>query len=67
MFGDLTSSSWKGVGGRESTWERGEWKFGTAKEAAGKKGARRMSEGVGAGGRKDRSGRTGHVCRAIGR
>lgn len=30
----------------------GEGKFGMAKEAADKKGARRMSEGVGAGGRR---------------
>lgn len=68
MFGDLTSS-WAVVGGGwgESTWERVEWKFGTAKEAAGKKGARRMSEGVGVGGRKDRSRGTGHMCRTIGR
>lgn len=46
----------EGVGERSKR-ERGEWKFGTAKEAAaGKKGARRMSEGVEAGGRKDRRG-----------
>lgn len=40
--------------------------IGKAKEAADKKGARRMSGGVGAGGRKDRMG-VRHVCRAIGR
>lgn len=63
MFGDLTSL--RGGGWAKSTRMLGA-SGGMVEEAADKKGARRMSEGVGAGGRKDRLG-VRHVCRAIGR